>query len=183
MLIPSTQANTGVVQGEWIELPNPSNGVRAVYGANAVTRNPSPGAHPAFGLMTPASSTHSKIGSWRSGTNAFWTPTTATVSGLVQAGGHPPPSMDGRHSSDLTSRLGDAVEYIDAAAQVEDAHEQDQEDDQRERELDQGLPLSVEPDVRHHQLRTMSKNTLGLAPPRFEATSVTLRVLFLLVLE
>jgi hypothetical protein len=49
--------------------------------------------------------------------------------------------MDARRARDLACRLCSAVEGVDAAPEVDEAHEHRDEDEERERELDQRLAV------------------------------------------
>ena len=51
--------------------------------------------------------------------------------------------MDARDPGDLTGRLRHAVELVDGHAEVDDAHEDHQEDDDHEGELDERLTTMV----------------------------------------
>ena len=77
--------------------------------------------------------------------------------------------MDARLPGDLAGRLGDAVEREDRPGQVDDPDEDGQEDDDRERELDQALAARAAP--ASHGV-TVTVRVLVSFPPRFETTRV-----------
>jgi hypothetical protein len=89
--------------------------------------------------------------------------------------------MHTRHSGDLARRLGDTIELVDAPAEVDHPEQEHEEDAQGQAELDQGLSAIVATNERHGQCNTMSWEML-FWPPRFDATSVTVRVVFLLAI-
>ena len=83
--------------------------------------------------------------------------------------------MDAGDTCDLARGLGDAVEHVDPASQVDDGHQQDQEDHDAERELDQGLAvLSPAPEGAHHWSTRTTWVTVEL-PAEFETARVTVK--------
>ncbi len=90
--------------------------------------------------------------------------------------------MDARDTGDLARRLGDAVEHVDPAAEINDGHHQDEEDDDREGELDEGLAAFARPAQRPHHGSTRMTSVFVVLPIEFEAARVTVNPGFVLLL-
>ena len=79
--------------------------------------------------------------------------------------------MDAGHAGELAGRLGDAVVLVGGPAEVDGAHEDEQEDRDRERELDHRL-AALAASARPHGV-TVTVRDLVDDPPKFETTRVT----------
>ena len=94
----------------------------------------------------PAMSTHSIVGSPRLGIRLFWVAITAFVSALRPAlVVKSEPAWTAVTRAISRAAWDDAVVLVDGPTEVEDGHHQDQEDDDREGELDEGLAALVVP--------------------------------------
>ena len=123
-----------------------TTGVTGANGAWTRTRIQSPARHSLSGMTVSVMSTQtmSVDGAMvRFGTRARWTLITSAAWVLLPQiagqGGAGVVRMDGRDAGDLASGLGRRIHHVDAASQVEDAHQEDEERDQDEAELDEGL--------------------------------------------
>ncbi len=84
--------------------------------------------------------------------------------------------MDARDAGDLAGGLGHPVVLVDRPSEVEDAHEQEHEDGDGERELDQGLAAIPRParSIRVHGLTTtFSVSVHGVGTPMVVITRLT----------
>ena len=122
----------------------PSNGVTGRYSEKISTRTEcllkSQGE-----TTVPAWSTQSMTGSPRAGTSFFCTAENGRRFGAATrcAGKRIrcDARVDARHPSDLASRLRDTIELVDGHPEIDHAHQDRKEDDDRERELDKALPF------------------------------------------
>ena len=76
---------------------------------------------------------------WRPGMRPRWVLMTAVVLAFVPRSLVAPNGWTIGHATDLAGRLGRSVHRVDAAPEVEDRHQDDEERDDGERELDEGL--------------------------------------------
>jgi hypothetical protein len=84
--------------------------------------------------------------------------------------------MQARRPRDLPRGLGHAVVGGDAATQVDDAHQQEQERDEDQRELDEGLParaLIAAGSQEAHGRTVMRTAPVVSSPAAFVTVSVT----------
>ena len=101
----------------------------------------------------------------------FWVWTTAVSLGAAERRAR----MHAGDPGDLARGLRDAVEHVDPASQVDDGHQQDQEDDDGERELDQGLAAVAPASEGPHHWSTGTTLVIVELPAEFETARVTVK--------
>ena len=150
----------------------PSTGVAKLYGAVTSTRTRSPGRQVVPFVASVVASRQVKIGFCIPGTSFFCVLVTLVVALLVPSG-VPGWTLAARATS--RAACDDAVVRVHAAPEVDDAHDEAEEDDHRERELDERLATTVARDAVHG----LTSFEIVLEPAEFETVSVTVFVLAL----
>ncbi len=147
----------------------PRTGVTGLYGATITTLTCLPDRQ-AVVEVVPSISTQVKVGLPRFGMSFFCVARTAAVSALLP---RLVPRVDAGDARDLARGLRHAVVHVDATTEVEDAHQQHEEDRQREGELDECLATAAStaatPTAAHGVTVTVREAVLD--PRRFDTVS------------